>query len=85
MILINKSKEKRTRNLRSFTKKKDDGIYNAIFFLNPEDIKDTAFLTINYDENRTIKIPKKRTILNTFEEGIQETVWKLLRQCDPYV
>ena len=50
MILINKRNQKRVRKIATFTKDKGDDTYRLMFFLKPADVKDTAFLTYDYDD-----------------------------------
>ncbi len=50
MILIDKRGKKRVRELRSFRKDKGDDDYSMMFFLSPADVKDTGFLTYDYDD-----------------------------------
>ena len=49
MILIDKNEKQRLRELRSFTKDKGDDTQSMLFFLSPPDVKDTGFLTYDYD------------------------------------
>lgn len=51
MILIDKRGKQRIRKLRNFGKDfgKDD--YSLMFFLSPADVKDTGFLTYDYDDD----------------------------------
>ena len=50
MILIDKHGKKRIRKMKSF--KKDVGLdsHSLIFFMQPSDVKNTAFLTYDYDD-----------------------------------
>ena len=50
MILIDKNGKKRVRSIKTFSKDfgKDD--YKIMFFKSPADVKDTAFLTYDYDD-----------------------------------
>jgi hypothetical protein len=50
MILIDKRDKKRVRELRSFRKEKGEDTYTMMFFLSPADVKDTGFLTYDYDD-----------------------------------
>jgi hypothetical protein len=50
MVLIDKRNKKRVRELRSFGKDKGEDTYTMMFFLSPADIKDTGFLTYDYDD-----------------------------------
>jgi hypothetical protein len=49
MILIDKKDNKRVRRLRSFGKDKGEDTLRLMFFRHPADVKDTAFLTYDYD------------------------------------
>ncbi len=51
MILIDRRGKQRIRKLRNFGKDfgKDD--YSLLFFLSPADVKDTGFLTYDYDDD----------------------------------
>jgi hypothetical protein len=51
MILIDKNAKKRIRNLKTFTKDKGDDKLKMMFFLSPADVKNTAFLTYDYDDS----------------------------------
>jgi hypothetical protein len=51
MILIDKRGQERKRNIATFKKDKGDDTYRLMFFLHPPDIKDTAFLTYDYDDS----------------------------------
>jgi len=50
MILIDKKGRQRLRQIRTFSKDKGDDILSLMFFLHPADVKDTAFLTYDYDD-----------------------------------
>jgi outer membrane lipoprotein-sorting protein len=50
MILIDKSGHERVRKLRSFNKDKGEDKMRIMFFLEPADVKDTGFLTFDYDD-----------------------------------
>jgi len=50
MILIDKRGSQRVRNLRVFGRDKGEDEYSILFFLTPADVKDTGFLTYDYDE-----------------------------------
>ncbi len=50
MILIDKNKQKRIRKIRSYSKDKGEDSYRIMFFLHPADVKDTGFLTYDYDD-----------------------------------
>ena len=49
MVLIDKNGDKRIREIRSFDKDKGEDNQRIMFFLTPADVKDTAFLTYDYD------------------------------------
>ena len=49
MILIDKRGKKRIRKIRGFSKDKGEDTLRLMFFLEPADVKDTAFLTYDYD------------------------------------
>ncbi len=51
MILIDKRGNKRLRKIRSFSKDFGEDDYQLMFFLSPADLKDTAFLTYDYDDD----------------------------------
>ena len=49
MILIDKKNQERVRKIGRFMKYKGEDKYRLMFFLHPADVKDTAFLTYDYD------------------------------------
>jgi hypothetical protein len=49
MVLIDKKGQKRIRKIKTFSKDKGDDTYRLMFFVKPADVKDTAFLTYDYD------------------------------------
>lgn len=49
MTLIDKTGHERVREIRSFTRDLGDEDRRTMFFLSPPDVKDTAFLTYDYD------------------------------------
>ncbi|MCP4287831.1 MAG: outer membrane lipoprotein-sorting protein [Gammaproteobacteria bacterium] len=49
MTLIDKRGKERRRNIRSFNKDKGEDRQRIMFFLAPADVKDTGFLTYDYD------------------------------------
>ena len=49
MILIDKHGKKRIRTIRSFSIDQGEDRYNLMFFLSPADVKDTGFLTYDYE------------------------------------
>lgn len=51
MILIGRNGGKRIRKIAAFTKDKGADTMRLMFFLHPADVKDTAFLTIDYDDS----------------------------------
>jgi len=51
MILIDKNKNKRVRDLKVFTKTKGEDTLKLMFFLTPADVKNTAFLTYDYEDS----------------------------------
>ena len=50
MILIDKNDNRRIRNLRSFSRDEGEDTLSIMFFLTPADVKDTGFLTYDYDD-----------------------------------
>jgi hypothetical protein len=50
MILIDKNKKQRIRKIASFSKDRGEDTLRLMFFLEPADVKDTAFLTWDYDD-----------------------------------
>jgi len=50
MILIDKRGRQRVRKIASFSKDKGNDTYRLMFFQRPADVKDTAFLTWDYDD-----------------------------------
>ncbi|HIJ57102.1 MAG TPA: outer membrane lipoprotein-sorting protein [Deltaproteobacteria bacterium] len=50
MILIDKRGQQRLRKIRTYMKDKGEDIYRLMFFIHPADVKDTAFLTYDYDD-----------------------------------
>ena len=51
MILIDKNAKKRIRDLKTFTKEKGEDTLKLMFFLTPADVKNTAFLTYDYEDS----------------------------------
>jgi len=51
MILIDKNGKKRVRDLKTFTKDKGEDKLKLMFFLTPADVKNTAFLTYDYEDS----------------------------------
>jgi hypothetical protein len=52
MIMVDKNKKQRIRQMKTFSKDFGDDIYQTIFFLAPSDVKNTAFLTYDYDDTK---------------------------------
>jgi len=50
MILIDKKGKKRIRKIHAFSKDKGEDMLKLMFFQHPADVKDTAFLTFDYDD-----------------------------------
>jgi len=50
MVLIDKRGNERVRRIRSFRKKKGEDDQSIMFFESPADVKDTGFLTYDYDD-----------------------------------
>jgi len=50
MILVDKRGKKRNRKIATFKKDRGDDTHRLMFFLQPPDVKDTAFLTYDYDD-----------------------------------
>jgi hypothetical protein len=50
MILIDKNKKQRIRKIASFSKDKGNDSMRLMFFRQPADVKDTSFLTYDYDD-----------------------------------
>ena len=50
MILIDKRGKKRIRRIATYRKDKGDDMMRLMFFIHPADVKDTSFLTIDYDD-----------------------------------
>lgn len=51
MILIDKNGSQRKRTIRTLRKDMGEDTYSIMFFLDPADVKDTGFLTYDYDED----------------------------------
>ncbi|WP_455755552.1 outer membrane lipoprotein-sorting protein [Sulfurimonas sp.] len=51
MILIDKNKKKRVRELKRFAKDKGEDELKIMFFISPADVKNTGFLTYDYDDS----------------------------------
>ena len=50
MVLIDKNGNKRVRKIATFSKDFGEDTYNLMFFQHPADVKDTSFLTYDYDD-----------------------------------
>jgi len=50
MVLIDKRGKQRVRRIATFLKDKGDDTNRLMFFLEPPDVKDTSFLTYDYDD-----------------------------------
>lgn len=50
MVLIDKNGDERVRKIHTFTKDFGEDTYKMMFFLHPPDVKDTGFLTYDYDD-----------------------------------
>lgn len=50
MVLIDKNGNKRTRDIKSYGKDFGEDEYRIMFFKSPADVKNTAFLTYDYDD-----------------------------------
>ena len=50
MILIDQQGKERVRDMKSYVKDKGEDTLRLMFFLSPADVKDTAFLTYDYDD-----------------------------------
>lgn len=51
MILIDKQGKQRVRKMKNYSMDKGEDKQNAIFFLSPADVRNTAFLTYDYDDS----------------------------------
>jgi hypothetical protein len=51
MLLIDKRGKERVRKIATFMKDKGEDTYRLMFFLQPPDVTDTAFLTYDYDDH----------------------------------
>lgn len=50
MILINKKNQKRIRNIKTIRKDYDQATKGIIFFLSPADVRNTAYMSYDWDE-----------------------------------
>ena len=67
MILIDKAGKKRVRDLKTFTKEKGEDTLKLMFFLTPADVKNTAFLTYDYensdkDDDQWLYLPELKKV-----------------------
>jgi len=65
MVLIDKHNNQRVRNLQKYEKDFGEDTHSVIFFLAPNDVKDTAFLTFDYaasgkDDDQWLYLPALR-------------------------
>ena len=51
MILIDKKGNQRKRSIRSYSKDVGDDDYSILFLLSPPDVRETGFLTYDYDDD----------------------------------
>ncbi|CAA6804568.1 MAG: Outer membrane lipoprotein-sorting protein [uncultured Sulfurovum sp.] len=51
MLLIDKNGDERTRDLKSYAKDFGEDSHRTMFFKSPSDVKNTAFLTYDYDDS----------------------------------
>lgn len=51
MILIDKKGKNRVRKLKTYGRKQDKDTQSLMFFLSPADVRNTGFLTYDYDES----------------------------------
>lgn len=52
MILIDKNSNQRVREIRSYRYEDDENKKSAMYFLSPSDVRETAFLTYEYEDGR---------------------------------
>ncbi len=67
MIMIDKNGKKRVRELKRFAKDKGDDELKLMFFITPADVKNTAFLTYDYedsnkDDDQWLYLPELRKV-----------------------
>jgi len=62
MVLIDKNAKKRTRDIKSYSKDFGKDEKKIMFFKSPADVKNTAFLTFDYDNPNRDK-SQKNTII----------------------
>lgn len=51
MILVDKNGNRRVRELKTFAKEKGEDTLKLMFFLSPADVKETGFLTYDYEDS----------------------------------
>jgi outer membrane lipoprotein-sorting protein len=51
MILIDKNKNRRVREIKQFRRYEGDDSYQLLFFIEPSDVRNTGFLTYDYDDS----------------------------------
>lgn len=51
MVLIDKNNNQRLRQIKTYSKDKGEDTLRLMFFAHPADVKDTGFLTIDYDDS----------------------------------
>jgi hypothetical protein len=52
MVLIDKNDNRRVRRIRAYSRDVGEDIHTIMFFLEPADVKDTGFLTYDYDAEK---------------------------------
>ena len=52
MISTDKHNKERVRSMKSYSKNKGEDSQSVIFFLKPSDVKNTSFLTYDYDDDK---------------------------------
>jgi hypothetical protein len=52
MILIDKNNNRRVRRIRAYSRDVGEDIHTIMFFLEPADVKETGFLTYDYDAEK---------------------------------
>ncbi len=67
LILISRNGKKRTRNIKSYSKKFGTDKYQIMFFKSPADVRNTAFLMHNYnvsgkDDNQWLYLPALKKV-----------------------
>ncbi|MDC3075740.1 outer membrane lipoprotein-sorting protein [Paracoccaceae bacterium] len=67
LVLIDKKKRKRERKLKGFSKEVSEGTKSISFFLSPSDVKNTSYLSYNWDD------PKKEDDSWLYLPSLQKT------------